>query len=298
MLLPLIKVGKPTIFKFWLILHAIKKDTLKQLFEITEEGKDSVQPVLSIEIGEKHFCFSITDFASQELKKLVYYNAEEINDDFLSELFSAHPELTHSFYQTLVCFDYPQSCLIPSKSYRHEDGAFLMSTITGIATAAAVISETINEWQVNNLYTVPQKVHDRISKTFLTGKYWHRNTVSLKNNTATTEGGNILVNFRNEDFTVLASANGKLLLAQTFSYSTPADVIFYLLKICQQFGLNQQQVNIHLSGLVEQESALYRELHQYFLHVEFRNAGWKAPVTNESPAHFFTSLNDLAKCAS
>ena len=132
----------------------------------------------------------------------------------------------------------------------------------------------------------------------MTGKYWHRNTVSLKNNTATTEGGNILVNFRNEDFTVLASANGKLLLAQTFSYSTPADVIFYLLKICQQFGLNQTQVNIHLSGLVEQESALYRELHQYFLHVEFRNAGWKAPVTNESPAHFFTSLNDLAKCAS
>lgn len=279
-------------------MHAIKKDTLKQLFEITEEGKESVQPVLSIEIGEKHCCFSITDFASQELKKLSYYNAVEINDDFLNELFSAHPELTYAYYQTLVCFDYPQSCLVPSKNFRHEDGAFLMSTITGISAAAAVISETINEWQMNNLYVVPQKVHDRISKTFLTGKYWHRNTVNIKNNTATTEGGNLLVNFRNEDFTVLASANGKLLLAQTFSYSTPADVIYYLLKICQQFGLNQQQVNISLSGLVEQESALYRELHQYFMNVIFRNAAWKAPVTNDIPAHFFTSLNDLAKCAS
>jgi len=279
-------------------LHAIKKDTLKQLFEITEEGKDSVQPILSMEIGEKHCCFSITDFASQELKKLAYYNADEINDDFLNELFSAHPELTYAYYKTLVCFDYPQSFLVPSKNFRHEDGAFLMSIIAGIPAAASVISEAINEWQVNNLYVVPQKMHDRISKTFLTGKYWHRNTVSIKNNTATTEGGNLMVNFRNEDFTVLTSANGKLLLAQTYSYSTPADVIYYLLKICQQFGLNQQQVNISLSGLIEQESALYRELHQYFMNVIFRKAAWKAPVTNEIPAHFFTSLNDLAKCAS
>lgn len=279
-------------------MHAIKKDTLKQLFEITEGGKESVQPVLSLEIGEKHCSFSITDLASQELKKLAYYNAEEINDDFLSELFSAHPELNNSYYQVLVCYDYPQSCLVPSRNFIHEHGSLLLNTLTGMPAPASVISEAINEWQVNNVYVVPQKVHDRVSKTFLTGKYWHRHTVNIKNNTVSNEGGSILINFRNNDFTVLASANGHILLAQTFSYSTPDDVIYYLLKICQQFGLNQQMVNIYLSGLVEHQSALYRELHQYFLNIEFRNANWKTPANTESPAHFFTSLNDLAKCAS
>ncbi len=278
-------------------MHAIKNETLKRLFEITEEGKESVQPVLSMELGEKHCCFSITDFASQELKKLVYYNAEEINDDFLSELFTAHAELTDPYFKVLVCYDYPQSCLVPSKNYRHEDGAFLVNTLTGMPAGASIVAEAINEWQLNNIYVVPQKVHDRISKTFSTGKYWHRNTVNIKSNTATTEGGDLFVNFRNADFTVLASANGKLLLAQAFSYSTPDDVIYYLLNICKQFGLSQQQVNISLSGLVEQQSALYRELHQYFLNITFRNAAWKIPVTDESPAHFFTSLNDLTKCA-
>lgn len=279
-------------------MHAIKKETLKQLFEITGDGKESVQPVLSIELGEKHCCFSITDFASQELQQLAYYNAEEIDEDFLTELFSSNPVLNNSFYQVLVCYDYPQSCLVPSKYYKTEDGASLMSNMTGIPAASSVIAEAINEWQVNNIYIVPQKVHERINKEFSTGKYWHRNTVNIKNNTATTEGGNLLVNFRNDDFTVLASANGQLLLAQVFSYSTPDDVIFYLLKICEQFGLKQQEVNIYLSGLVEQQSALYRELHQYFLKVIFRNAAWVTPPNNESPAHFFTSLNDLAKCAS
>lgn len=279
-------------------MHAVKKETLKQLFEIREEGKDSVQPVLSIELGEKHCCFSITDFASQQLEKLAYYSTEETNDDFLNELFTAHPELNGSFYQVLVCYDYPQSCLVPAKYYRVEDGALLMNSMTGMPAAASVISEAINEWQVNNVYVVPEKVHERISKSFSTGQYWHRNTVNIRNNTASAEGGNLLVNFRNMDFTVLASANGQLLLAQAFSYLTPDDVIYYLLKICHQFGLNQQQVHIKLSGLIEQQSALYRELYHYFRHVEFRNAGWKSPANDESPAHFFTSLNDLTKCAS
>ena len=112
-------------------------------------------------------------------------------------------------------------------------------------------------------------------------------------------GGNLLINFRNEDFTVLGSNNNKLLLSQTFQYSTPADVIYYLLKICQQFNLSQQEVHLGISGLVDQESKLYRELYQYFLHVKFLEANWVIPASanNETPAHFFTSLNDLSRCA-
>lgn len=270
---------------------------MKRIFEIQQEGKESVQPVLAMEIGEKHCCFSITDFASKELKKLAYYTTDSSDDDFLEQLFSSHPELNDSFYRVLVCYDYTQSCLVPSKYYNPEDGASIMNILTGLPAAVSIVAETINEWQVNNVYAVPKKIHDRISKTFTSGKYWHRNTVNIKNNSIN-ETGSLLVNFRNSDFTVLASANGQLLLAQAFSYSTPDDVIYYLLKICRQFELSQQQVQIGLSGLIDKQSALYRELHQYFLHIRFRNASWIAPVNDESPAHFFTSLNDLASCAS
>ena len=87
-----------------------------------------------------------------------------------------------------------------------------------------------------------------------------------------------------------------MLLAQTFQYKTPSDVVYYLIKACSQNSLSRKDVKVQLTGLIEKESFLYKELNQYFLNLEFRKAAWNSE--NEFPAHYFTSLNDLAKCVS
>lgn len=274
---------------------------MKQLFHISEvEGKESIQPVLSIRLGEKHFCFSISDFISNELKQLAYYTTDEINDIFLQELFTATPVLNGPFYQVLVCYDYSQSSLISTRDYKHEDTNLLLNTMYGLNGTATIISEPVAEWQLYNVYAVPKNVHEWITKKFAAVKYCHQYTINIKNLNPTIESSNLLVDLRKDDFTILVMDNNKLLLTQTIIYSTPDDILYYLLKICQQFGLSPQEVKIGLSGLVDQQSALYRELYQYFLHVEFRNVRWTIPASanTDSPLHFFTSLNDLSQCAS
>ncbi|MBL0129692.1 MAG: hypothetical protein IPP43_00005, partial [Chitinophagaceae bacterium] len=47
---------------------------------------------------------------------------------------------------------------------------------------------------------------------------------------------------------------------------------------------------------IDKQSSLYKELYQYFIGVEFSDASWNS--MREFPDHFFTSLNDLAKCVS
>ena len=274
---------------------------MKQLFQIAVgENSGTTQPVLSLRVGEKHCCFSISDFMTKELKSLAYYSADVVNDNFLTDFFSAHPELNDSFYQVLVCYDYSYSSLVSFDNYKHGEGEELLNALYGLNSTATVIAESIVGWQVYNIYAVPEEVHKWLNKKFIAWKYFNQFTVNIKNITPAKEGVMMLVDFRKDDFTVLAASNNKILLTQTFLYSTPDDVVYYLLKICQQFDLSHQEVHISLSGLVDQQSALYRELYQYFLNVEFRNAEWIIPASanNESPLHFFTSLNDLSKCAS
>jgi hypothetical protein len=273
---------------------------VKPLFNILAgDNEEMLQPVLSIRIGEGHVCFSITDFVSDELKQLYYYTTDEVTDDFLNQLFASHPELNTSFYQVLICYDYLQSCLVSFKEYKHGNAGLLLNTMFGLNGTTAKISESIAEWQLYNVYAVPEKVHNLITKKFVTGKYWHQYTLSIKNGKHGNGYSSLLIDMRKDDFTLLAIANNKILLAQTFLYSTPEDVLYYLLKVCQQFDLSQKEVHISLSGLVDKQSALYRELHQYFLQIEFRDATWTIPASanNENPAHFFTLLNDLSKCA-
>lgn len=272
---------------------------LKRLFHITADlpGMKGNQS-LAISIGENHFCFAIANPANKRLFQITYYSVIDLDESFLKDIFAEHPELSDPYNKVFISFAYPQSSLVPLQYYKEENSAQLLHTLFGVNGKSAILSDAINEWQLYNVYSTPKKVLEWVNEKFPSHGSWHQYTVGIKNINNIDEKGKLWVDFREDDFTVIAAKNNKFLLAQTFSYSTPDDVNYYLLKICRQFSLSQQEVVIALSGLIEKQSALYKEIYQYFMNVEFKNADWSLNGNNNHPAHFFSLLNDLVKCGS
>jgi hypothetical protein len=247
-------------------------------------------------LGEKHASFAITDKTGHELFELAYCTVEGWNDVALADFFTNYPSLQHSFYQVLVAYDSPLSIFTPSAYYQPEEAKLNLRTMNGILAGSHVVSELISDWQLYNTYALPEEVYKIVTEKFSSARSWHQYSLAIQRMNADTLSGSIFVDFRTDDFTLIVAKQNKLMLAQSFQYTTPGDIIYYLLKTCHQFSLSQAEVNLQLSGLIDKQSALYKELFQYFITVEFRIASWNAG--NEYPAHFFTSLNDLAQCAS
>jgi hypothetical protein len=272
------------------------KKVLKQLFYIENETSDSRQQVLSLRIGQKHASFAITNKSGMELRQLAYCSTDEWNENELNDFFESYTSFGDTYQEVLVSYDFPQSIFIPSKDYKSEDAALLLQVAGDTARNVNIDSELLTGWQLYNVYSVPGEILEWISRKFPMAKCRHQYSIHINKVSAGDPGGDLAVDFRKEFFTAVATRNNKLLLAQTFEYTTPEDVLYYLLNICQQFSLSQQEVKLQLSGLVDKQSSLYNELYHYFINLEFREVNWKA--TGEYPAHFFTTLNDLAKCAS
>ena len=269
---------------------------MKQLFHIISSPPQNVQQVLSLILGEKHACFAITDKSGNELHELAYCSVDNWSEALLNEFLNQYPAIRHSFYKVLVACDFPQSMLTPSSVYQLGESQLLLQSMHGFIPGSQTVSELIPDWQLFNTYSVPDEIIRWVKEKYPDAKTMHQFTLALKKIQAGGPEGAITVDFRKEDFTMLVAGNSRMLLAQTFSYKTPDDVIYYLLKTCSQFTFSQKEVNLKLTGLVEKESALFKELYQYFINLEFREAVWKSG--NEFPSHFFTSLNDLAQCAS
>lgn len=274
---------------------------MKQIFTISP-GKEhnAAQQILSLRLGEQHFGFAISNPATNELLQLTWYSADETGSQELHEVYMKHPELRQSFYKTMIGYDHPQSVLVPLQVYDQAGSRLLLETMYGVNGKHSVVTESIPGWQLQNVYAIPGETQDWITGHFPAGHYWHNYSIGIRQIQATDQEGTILVDFRNHNFTVIACRENKLLLAQTFSYASSADVLYHLLKVCTGFSLTQETVTLVISGLVEKESNLYRSLLQYFLHIRFREPAWEAPAEagQDIPAHFFTSLNDLAACAS
>lgn len=270
---------------------------MKKVFSISSSQVSGTDKLI-VRLGNYHFSFAVADNNANELRQLVYYTHADITDEVsLAEVFQQEELLRKNYEDIRIAFDYPYSILVPAAHASAFPAATALDLQFGPRGSSSIETEPVSSWQLNNQFAVPANVMQWIRTHFPKARLTHGYTADLCRVESTDFEGGVALDFRSEEFTLLASRGNKLLLTQTYTYESPADVIYYLLRAIQQFGFTQQEVRLSLSGLIEKESSLYRELYQYFIHLRFREAEWQVKQEEESlPAHFFTSLYDLAKC--
>ena len=233
---------------------------------------------------------------SKQLVEFGYFTAED-EADYL-KFFEETGLMNSRYYQTAIAYDANESLQIPSVVYRNENGDLHLNTLYGKTVHANIISENIPAFNLYNVYRVPASLHASISRKFLSGKFWHFYTVILKN-FSFQYPESMFVDFKTDEVSIVVLRENRLLLCQTFMYTTHEDVLYYLLKCCQQLNLSQQQVHLFLSGLIEKDSALYRELYKYFIHLEFEQLSNDIKLTDAltiHPQHYYSSISKLAAC--
>jgi hypothetical protein len=265
------------------------------------EELNSSQAVLLMEIGETHCCFAILDYANQMIVQSGCYTFNENeSSDILQKVLQEHNELKNSFRQIVIGYYLPENILIPSKFYRYEETQTLLQAMYEKGQNI-VVSEAVPKWQLHNAYHVPAAIHQLVNRSFATGNFWHIHSIILKNGIEEHEGGNLIIDFKTDSFCVIAIKDNSVLFAQIFPYVKAEDILYWLLNICKQFSLAQTAVKLVLSGLIEKKSAIFKELYQYFLNIEFASGEDDIRLSGdfyEYPAHFFSSLFKLALCVS
>ena len=238
------------------------------------------------------------NYLSKELVEFGYYTTAEDEADY-SKFFEDNGLMNNRYYQTAIAYDAKESVQVPAVVYKYEDGQLHLDAIYGKDVHVNIVSENFPALNLYNVYRLPSTLHATISRKFLSGKFWHLYTVALKN-LPSNQSELIVIDFKTDEFSlVILKEKKKLLLCQTFAYTNPDDVLYHLLKSCQQLNLSQKQAKIFLSGLIEKDSALYRELYKYFIHLEFESLAGEIKLAEElsaHPQHYYSSISKLAAC--
>jgi len=199
---------------------------LKQLFYIKNAYAESGQQVLSVRIGARHAGFAIINKSGSELYQLAYCSMDSCNETELTKFFEAYPSLQNSFYEVLAGYDFPESIFISSKDFKQEDAGLLLNVSGCNNGDSNIISELVAEWQLYNVYAAPKEVQEWVGKKFPSARYWHQYSLGIKNINAANANGTLAIDFRKDEFTVIAVKGSKFLLAQSFEYSTPGNFLY------------------------------------------------------------------------
>lgn len=275
---------------------------MKASFHIKSETENNpANSVLLVIAGARHCSFAVMNYLSKELVEFGYYTFKDNDEDADYKNFFEQTEvLKIRYYHAAIAYDTNETIQVPAAIYKYEDGPLHLDAVYGRKVHTTVISENVPGWNLYNIYRLPTSLQSAASWKFLSGKFWSSYSVLLKNLPGD-NGETMLVDFRTDDFSVLVLKANKLQLAKTYFYSSPADVLYYLLKICHQLNLSQQAIKLRLSGLIEKDSFIYRELYKYFINIDFESLTGEvklADALKAHPGHYYSTISKLAACVS
>lgn len=269
---------------------------MKQIFSITDkEAGSSTNLCLLIVVGNRHCCLATINFDTKVILSLCHYEVDVDEENLLDSLLGFHAGLKNSYAQIIFTFDVCEHILIPSSHFNKEETERQLQFLFGSKESGVLECDYLSKQNLYNAFGVQLSTKNWLKQNFPAAKIQHFATQQITyndNNIA----NSVLVDFRLSEFFVIVYKEHQLQLVQYFNYATSEDILYFLLKIYVEFSLSKETVGLRLSGLIEKDSTIYKELYKYFATVDFESIppGIKLSASfDDFPSHYFSNICKL-----
>ncbi len=275
----------------YLILLA-KTKLVKSTFYINNYNS-SAEARLIIEIGNSEFTFVILQ--DKTFTALATYQIATVNE--LNDLLASENLLQHNFSKVDIVYNNKESVLVPTVLYNSNATNSYIELIYGDTFKGQLKTDFIYKHAIQNIYKIEYTIQKAMFTKFPSATISHQ--YSLLPDSTGLSGTKLFIVFYQNKFSVLCCKQNQLQVIQQFEYANAHDVSYYLLAIAEQYTLDVNEVELQLCGMINENSALYNELHKYFKHLSFQPLPDVFDYVDDIqalPSHYFAHTFLFAAC--
>ena len=247
-----------------------------EIFEDKFLKKYSIYYELSILIGVDSLCYSIADKYQQFLgiRKYAYpqllTSFRDLSDP-VAAIIQEDAHLRRSYATVRLGFFHPFLALVPNRLYNEEEKRAYLEKMLRLQADDDLLSDELPFSDAMGVYPIGSKLKQQLDSQFPDAAYCHgasalsRNLAAIHREEAPKR---VFFNLRDGMVQVFAFEVDDLLFLNTFSFLESTDLVYYLMLVCQQLGWKAEETPLWGTGLVVEDSAIYRNLQRYFPHFQ------------------------------
>jgi hypothetical protein len=136
----------------------------------------------------------------------------------------------------------------------------------------AIFTDTMASQAVHNVFGVTSEILALFEEHLPGFHLMHFSTVlmrSLESHAKAHPGHQVYLYFRNKRIRILLFDNGLVKFNNSYKFSGVKDVLYYLLMVFQQHGLDNAQTPVFILGQLMKDSELFRLLYRYIAKLFF-----------------------------
>lgn len=225
---------------------------------------------LSIQISLNGLSFCIVDTIDNTvlLTKTTVFDAEftpiELEKELVTQ-FEAQNIPSQHFSEVIVTHRNTLFCFVPKAIFIEEELPNYLKYNTKILATDLIAYDEVENYEMINVFVPFININNYIYDLFGEFTYKHSSsiiTASLLNNNSGKDVTCYVYASENQmDITVISKK--KLLLFNSFEYTSTEDFLYYLLFTCEQLNLDNDTLQLRLFGDIEEESDIYKGCYEH-----------------------------------
>lgn len=274
------------------------------LFSLSLEEISALQDKkLCVEYGQYHLSLSISNKSGDTIYHIAFYQFKSRPDvRIIQQILIENQVYLQTFSDVILVHNQKENALLPSSMYKQELEQTLLETIHGDIEAMIIMNDDVHQWELNNIYGCNRYMFNMMRDKYPHIRNNHFTTLALRSifrNIKYEKENWLKIYFYPTSLQVFALKGDQLLMAQSFYYETKEDVVFHLLNLSDKFNIDLASSFVEVSGLIDEESGIWKELNRYILNIQFEippQIALQMLSITTVPIHFLTPIMLIAKC--
>ncbi len=275
----------------------------KKLAFYIDDFSNNIDHQLIIEFGNDELVCIAKSLISSEIVAFELFSLDKgVNDDW-NDIFYEIKAISQVFnfsYKKVTCFfNNEEALLIPEKLLTATSAEDYLNLVYGESARHDVKYEKLLATKVFiNAYRVRKAISELLSRHFIIYQTAHTYSTILNDvmRRPIIDHAFIKIQFYSNHFIVAVWKDERFQLIQSYRYQSDEDVLYYLMRISQQFSFELAEVALEVSGFIDKELSLYNQLSALFTNISTDNmqpVGVFQKVEGEYPLHYFTPFYKL-----
>lgn len=232
---------------------------------------------LSIQISLSGLSFCTLQSETKTITALKHIDFEKKLNPFevldkLTHLFNTESMLQMPFGNVNIIHANELSTLVPKPFFKNDCLADYLKFNSKILKSDFIAFDPIESNNSVNVYVPYVNINNFIYEKFGSFTYKHFSTILIERILFIEKNADdtkVYANVNTNHFEIIIVEKGKLILYNTFEYTTKEDFIYYILFTAEQLQLNPETLSLILIGKVNKDDDLYNISYKYIRHVSF-----------------------------
>lgn len=238
---------------------------------------ESKHIALSIQFSLDGFSFCVVNSLKNNTVYFKDYQFKETQNspesllEAIKGIFKNDANLQLEYDKVTVIHENNLATLVPNKFFNEDSLANYLSLNIKTLKNDFITFDEIDTIDAKNVYIPYVNINNYLFQNFGEFEYKHHNTILLEKllKVNTFNEKMMYINVSKNTFDLIVLENNKLILSNSFLYTSKEDFIYYILFTAEQLQLNTMDFQLYFMGNITKLDAIYKITYKYIKNVFF-----------------------------